>query len=170
MELLSLFLVLSRIFHEEDDEMKLRFPSPISFGDSVSAAAASLRGFSPVALIYVFRSSLPNHLSFLSLDFTLPLLVVVANRFIFELLLIIKDNRLFKQEDRRWFLRELFFIGMALLDGGFPSSLLQIAGGRWSALSLTRVSERRAFVHVVGCVDAFLNEFFFLWAYGPRCS
>lgn len=103
--------------------MKLRFPSSISFGDSVSgilrfirlsypdfvsasrffskAAAASLRGFSPVALIYVFRSSLPNRLSFLSLDFTLPLLVVVANRFIFELLLIIKDNRLFKQEDRR---------------------------------------------------------------------
>ncbi|KAF3600395.1 hypothetical protein F2Q69_00033219 [Brassica cretica] len=42
----------------------------------------------------------------------------------------------------RWFRRELFFIGLALLDGGVASSLHSCAGGRWRVLSLTRISER----------------------------
>ncbi|WZY78519.1 hypothetical protein YC2023_024903 [Brassica napus] len=43
-----------------------------------------------------------------------------------------------------------FFIGLTLLGGGVPSSLHSTAGGRLLLLSLTRVSGRWAFIHVVG--------------------
>ena len=72
-----------------------------------------------------------------------------------------------------WFQREDYSIvnflhRLGYADGRVPSSLPSYAGGRWSALSLTRVSERRAFIHVVGCVDVFLNGVSSLGAYGPR--
>ena len=124
---------------------------------------------------------------------SLPFLVVVASRFIFGLLLIFKDDGfLVKMIDGIGFdcRRSSFEIVDPVCDlnnreyGSFvncsSSAWLcltaefrrvssQIVAGRWSALSLTCVSERRAFVHVVGRVDAFLFGFPFLWACGPKC-
>ncbi|KAF3528796.1 hypothetical protein DY000_02037930 [Brassica cretica] len=146
-----------------------------------------LTGVFPVSLIDVPRSYLFNRLSFCSLNSSLPLLL--ACRFIFGLLLIIKDDRISSRKiDSGWIdCRRFVFSGnldpvgdliavkvplcavlhrLSSVDGGVPSSLFLYR--RWNVASpLLDACLKTPGVVTRGGMSKRLPQRDLSWALGP---